>query len=122
VDAEAFLAEMLVIYPILGVNAETEDGFVVFTGARARAAPVGSMPGWAMNLRQGLVEAQRLVPVDGGASLQLTQEHLFGSPTAAAAVLLGRSASGPLEWKDASGTTLKALREQAVAGQETTTA
>jgi len=32
-----------------------------------------------------------------------------------AAVLLGRSAAGPIEWKTESGQTLKALREQTVA-------
>lgn len=138
-DAESFVADMLVIYPILGVNAfepleqvvaldrlhlrgpsaagdgsETEDGFVVFTGALARAETVESMPAWAANLREALVRSGDLVPLEGGASLRLSSDHMFKSPSAAAAVLRGRSAAGPTEWRDASGRTLKEIREQAV--------
>jgi uncharacterized protein DUF4357 len=140
VDAESFLADLLVILPLLGVNvfepllqaaaperlhlegpsargegAETDDGgFVVFAGALARTATVESTPGWAANMRRSLVDAGVLVPADGGASLRLARDHVFRSPSAAAAVLLGRSAAGPLEWKDASGRPLRTLREQAV--------
>ena len=73
------------------------------------------MPGWAANLRENLIQAGTLVPVDGGESLRLTTDHVFNSPSAAAAILLGRSAAGPIEWKDEAGHTLKATREQAVA-------
>jgi hypothetical protein len=139
-DAEAFLNEMLVIYQLLGVNvfepleesaaaerlyiqgpaakgegAETEDGgFVVFSNARARAQAVDSMPGWALNLRDELQSSGVLVTTQDGASLRLTADHKFSSPSAAAAVLLGRSAAGPEEWKDANGKTLKQIRAEAV--------
>jgi hypothetical protein len=46
---------------------------------------------------------------------RLTTDQEFKSPSAAAAILLGRNASGPEEWKDSSDTTLKHLREQMVA-------
>jgi hypothetical protein len=139
-DAESFLSDMLVIYPILGINSfeplehvsgpdrlhlqgpqalgegsETEEGFVVFTGALARRQTVESMPGWAANLRDTLTQSGTLVPVEGGESLRLTTDHVFNSPSAAASVLLGRSAAGPIEWKDEAGRTLKRIREQAVA-------
>lgn len=142
-DAESFLEDMLVIFPILGVNVfepleqtaaatrlrldgsnataegvETEDGFVVFAGALARAAMVESMPEWAANLRGSLVQSGVLAPVAGGASLSLTTDHIFSSPSTAATVLMGRSAAGPLEWKQASGRTLRELREQTVAEGE----
>jgi len=42
-------------------------------------------------------------------------DQVFKSPSAAAAILLGRNANGLSEWKDSSGTTLKLLREKAVA-------
>lgn len=138
-DAESFLSDMLVIYPIFGINifeplqqaagpdrlllqgpqaagegSETEEGFVVFTGALARTQTVESMPGWAAHLRETLVESGTLVPVEGGASLRLTTDHVFNSPSAAAAVLLGRSAAGPIEWRNEAGQTLKEIREQAV--------
>ncbi len=139
-DADAFLADMLVIFPILGINAfdrleqtatgsrlelegpntqavgaEVEEGFVVFAGALGRATMVDSMPGWAANLRASLVQSEILAPVEGGGSLRLTTDHIFSSPSAAAAVLLGRSAAGPLEWKHPSGNTLRQIREHAVA-------
>jgi len=136
VDAEAFLEDMLMIYPLIGVRAfeppeeampelrlslsgpsasaeglPTDNGFLVFAGARARATAVGSVPAWAEAQREALAAAGLLVPVDGTASLMLTENHEFASPSAAAAVMLGRSAAGPIEWKNADGKTLKALTE-----------
>jgi hypothetical protein len=61
------------------------------------------------------VQSGVLAPVEGGASLRLTTDHVFSSPSTAATVLMGRSAAGPLEWKQASGRTLREIREQAVA-------
>jgi hypothetical protein len=142
-DAESFLGDMLLIFPILGINvfeplqqtvsanrlhlngphaegegAETDEGFMVFAGALARAETVESFKewtkGWA-NLRESLIASKTFVPVEGGASLRLTSDQVFKSPSAAAAILLGRNANGLIEWKDSSGNTLKQLREQTVA-------
>lgn len=44
------------------------------------------------------------------------QDYSFGSPSTAAAVVLGRSANGRIGWKAADGRTLKELQE-AEAGQ-----
>jgi Domain of unknown function (DUF4357) len=44
-----------------------------------------------------------------------TTDYVFGSPSAAAAILLGRNRNGLEEWKDSSGSALKQLREQTVA-------
>jgi hypothetical protein len=149
-DAESFLADMLLIFPILGINvfeplqqtaspkrlylsgpdangegAETDDGFMVFEGALARTETAPSFGNWAKgwaNLREALISSATLVPVDGGASLRLTSDQEFKSPSAAAAILLGRNASGPEEWKDASGRTLKQLRAQTVGATPETVA
>jgi hypothetical protein len=139
-DAESFLRDMLLIFPILGINAfeplqqtasgnrlhltgpdaqgegaETADGFIVFAGARARSETVPSFEqyakGWA-TIRSSLIDAGTLVPIEGEDSLHLTEDQDFESPSAAAAILLGRNASGPIEWKDSAGRTLKQLREQ----------
>ena len=142
-DAESFLADMLVIFPILGIDAferreqtvplarlrlsgpdaegegvEAEDGFLVFAGARARAEVADSMAtwaGWAEKLRDAMITTREFEMVEGDKSYRLTADHVFKSPSAAAAVLLGRNANGLTEWKDGSGQTLKQLREQAVA-------
>jgi len=142
-DAESFLADMLLIFPILGINvfeplqqtvsanrlhlngpsaqaegAESDDGFLVFAGALARTETVDSFKewtkGWA-SLRESLIASDTFVPVADGASLRLTTDQMFKSPSAAAAILLGRNANGLIEWKDSSGSTLKQLREQTVA-------
>jgi hypothetical protein len=117
-DAESFLEDMLLIFPILGVNvfeprqqtastnrlhlkgpnaqaegAEADDGFLVFSGALARAETVESFEEWTKGwarLRESLIESNALIPVEGGASLRLTTDHVFKSPSAAAA-RLGRS-------------------------------
>jgi len=98
-------------------GAESDDGFLVFAGALARTETVGSFKEWSKGwatLRESLIESDALVPVEDGASLRLTTDYVFKSPSAAAAILLGRNANGLEEWKDSSDTTLKQLREQTV--------
>jgi hypothetical protein len=139
VAAEAFLEDMLMIYPLIGVRAfepleeassklrlhlsgpsaeaegvQTEDGFLVFADARARATPVESIPPWAERQRQALLASGILAPFDDADSLILKEDHEFASPSAAAAVILGRSAAGPIEWKDSHGKTLKVLTEEKI--------
>jgi Domain of unknown function (DUF4357) len=58
-------------------------------------------------LRDELIEMKRLV-INGGV-LIFTDDYVFDSPSAAAAVILGRSASGPLEWRTQEGISLKEL-------------
>jgi hypothetical protein len=92
---------------------------LVFAGALARAETVESFEEWTKGwarLRESLIESGTLVQVEGGASLRLMTDQVFKSPSAAAAILLGRNANGLTEWKDSSGLTLKQLREQTVSG------
>ncbi len=46
-----------------------------------------------------------------GGLYQFTQDYSFSSPSTAAAVVLGRSANGRVEWKATDGRTLKELQE-----------
>jgi hypothetical protein len=130
--ADVFSDEMLLIYPVLGVEAfealpaETDNGdlylngpgaqargaavsdkFVVFKGAAARGDEVPSIPPTYATLRKTLVGEGVLVPEGDG--LRLEEDYLFSSPSAAAAVFLGRSANGRDEWKTKGGVTLKQL-------------
>jgi len=43
--------------------------------------------------------------------LRFTQDYTFTSPSLDAQVVLGRSANGRIDWKDANGKTLKDLQE-----------
>lgn len=131
---------MLTIYPILGVGAfevvdeqkttlvgprlelrgpgaigygrDTPEGFVVFQGSTARRESVTSIHSYLLEQREDLMTAGVLEQRDG--NLVLTQDYRFNSPSTAAGVLLGRSANGRTEWKDAQGRTLKALQEAAL--------
>jgi Domain of unknown function (DUF4357) len=52
----------------------------------------------------------------GGGLYEFSQDYSFSSPSTAAAVVLGRSANGRVEWKAVDGRTLKEIQE-AEAGQ-----
>ena len=139
-DAESFLDEMLVIYPLLGIRAfemvqvsaasgvaerlvlagkglhaegvEHEEGFLVFKGATAAAETVPSLPRHEVEHRQELVASG--VFRTGPNGLVLDQDYVFSSPSRAAAIVLGRPANGRTEWKDAHGRTLKEIQDTRV--------
>ena len=136
-DAESFLEEMRVIYPLLEVSAfelvgqtagvdaatktllrlsgpdaegtgrETSEGLLVYAGSKARAKAVPSIHAYMERLRQSLLADGFFVPE--GDSLRLTEDYLFNSPSTAAGALLARTANGRLEWKDQEGRTLKEI-------------
>jgi hypothetical protein len=138
-DAEWFLAEMLVIYPILSVDAfesaaeevpltegadelvlsqrgaeangrEVKDGFVVLAGSRARATLTNSVPSLVNKLRQQLIE--RGVLVLDGDHLVFTQDFRFASPSLAAGTLVGGAANGREAWRSSNGKTLKSIQNE----------
>ncbi len=131
-DAETFLADMLSIYPILGINAfekpsaslgtptgllfinskglkavgyETGAEFVVKQASQCSLDEVPSIHQYLTTLRKDLIDNGVLVKKDG--AYIFSQDYPFGSPSTAAGVILGRSANGRTEWKDANGRTLK---------------
>jgi hypothetical protein len=96
---------------------EASQGFVVKSGSQAVSAAVPSMqqhvPGM-YELRQELISNGVLGLIDGEKShdYRFTQDFVFSSPSTAAAVVLGRSANGRIEWKDVGGRTLRELQER----------
>lgn len=147
-EADAFLNDMLLIYPLLGISAFEQaehratpiprltspassdfllrqsqsvvargrysaEGFIVFAGASARTMMVESTPTSLRSLRQRLLDDGVLVP--DGAALKLLQDYRFDSPSAAAGVVLGRSANGRVEWVDETGRQLKDVQNAAIA-------
>jgi hypothetical protein len=101
-----------------GEGNETPDGFVVLAGAVARATLTPSMHQYMRTLRDKLIAEGLLQQLPDssheGGVLTLKGDYLFGSPSTAAAVLLGRNANGRVEWKDAEGRTLKEIQTAAV--------
>jgi hypothetical protein len=66
------------------------------------------------DLRQELID-NGVLQADNG-NYKFAQDYAFSSPSTAAAVVLGRSANGRIEWKDGQGRTLKELQEREAAG------
>ena len=60
--------------------------------------------------RNRLIENGTIKEVDG--DLVFTKDHEFSSPSAAAAVILGHSANGGVEWKTEDGVELHTLKEE----------
>ena len=139
-DMEVFLGHMLGMLPVLGVHAfeqapkapaakagpvltckgkgvqatgyEASQGFVVRAGSQAVLDTVPSMAlhvRGMFDLRQELI-GNGVLGLQGGI-YQFTQDYSFSSPSTAAAVVLGRSANGRIEWKAADGRTLKEVQE-----------
>ena len=139
-DMEVFLGHMLGMLPVLGVHAfeqapsapaakaspvltckgkgvqatgyEASQGFVVRAGSQA---VLDTVPSMALHVR-GMYDLRQELIGNGvlamqGALYLFTQDYSFSSPSTAAAVVLGRSANGRIEWKAADGRTLKELQE-----------
>ena len=138
-DMQVFLENMLGILPVLGVHAfeqtatlattvaetvltckgkgvtasdyEAIQGFVVKAGSQVVGESVPSMQQHVrgmFDLREELMGNGVLVRE--GDHYRFAQDYVFSSPSTAAAVVLGRSANGRIEWKDAGGRTLKELQ------------
>ncbi len=140
---DVFLQHMRQILPLIGVSAfetahrsrpdkrqrlllrgknlkaegyEATEGFIVFKGSDAATDPVPSMKDVTrgyFDLRQSLIDEGVLMP--DGNKLMFKQDYSFNSPSAAAAVILGRNANGRTEWKDVQGRTLKEIQGQQAA-------
>ncbi|MFQ5344571.1 MAG: GIY-YIG nuclease family protein [Mariprofundus sp.] len=86
------------------------DGFVVFSGSKAakEVAP-------AFNKQRSKFFRNRLIEYgvlsDQGDHLFFEKDYVFSSPSAAAGIVMGRSANGLTEWKTSSGQILKALEK-----------
>jgi len=135
-EMEAFLSEMLVCFPVLGLSAfespaervstpiftakgpnacakgyESEEGFVVREGAIVRMTEAGGTPAFVSALRRQLKDAG--VIAEKGGQWVLTQDYVFGSSSTAASVVLGRNSNGRVEWKDDKERTLRQVQEAA---------
>lgn len=83
----------------------TSDGFVVYKGSKAAKDTTNSMNFNLVKLREKLT--YDAIFIDKVEFLEFSEDFLFSSPSAAAAIVMGRSANGLTEWKLKSGKTLK---------------
>ena len=138
-EIAGYLDELLSLLPVLGLDAferpeaasaghrpyywrgkgweatgyETSNGFAVRKGSLARGTTVPSMAKHVpsdYNKRQQLIDAGVLA--EDGKGYRFTVDHVFSSPSQAAAVCAGRSPNGRVDWKDADGVSLKEHQER----------
>ncbi len=98
-----------------GIFAEgtvTDEGFVVANGSIGEKNPKDSFGATYAKRRLELIEQGVLA--EAGEHLKFTQDVLFSSPSAAAAVVCAGSRNGRQCWKDIHGTTLAELEEGVV--------
>ncbi|MFN5198881.1 MAG: GIY-YIG nuclease family protein [Planctomyces sp.] len=125
VFVESFLQDIVSIFPLLGLieskgiratGFEDARGFVVVNGSQVVKDEVQSIHQNISNLRKDLLDQG--VIVNNGQTLTFAQDQVFGSPSTAAAVILGRSANGRTEWRNRDGTTLKQIQLAVTADAE----
>ena len=88
-----------------------DEGFVVLKGSSGRIAPVASFKSSRPEKkRQNLVATGVLKEEDGRFVFQ--KDHLFSSPSLAAAILMARHANGWMAWIDEKGRPLDHLRQE----------
>jgi hypothetical protein len=90
---------------------ETDDGFVVLKGSEAKGSYAKSYAKHSIKRRQKMIDEGTLTV--NGNKLVFTQDAIFTSISAAADLVLGRSANGNLEWVDQQGRTYKENQEKA---------
>jgi 5-methylcytosine-specific restriction protein B len=86
-----------------GKGVFTESGFVVKAGSRARRETAPSGRNIAVVHQRLLAEG---VLEEVGGQLRFARDHVFKSPSGAAAAVLGRTANGWTSWRRADGQTL----------------
>ena len=140
-DMDVFLGNILGMLPVLGIHAfekgaaavigaaqtvmlyckgrggnakgmDTPQGFVVLKGSFAASDEVPSFKvHWVSysKQREELIKNEVLTP-DSGVFV-FSQHYTFSSPSLASAMVTGSSPNGRIDWKDASGKTLKQIQE-----------
>lgn len=86
----------------------TEDGLIVFSGSKCNLMETRSAGPYVKNWRQKLIDDSILI-LDGKL-YKFQVDHIFSSPSTAAAVVLARRANGWTEWKFKDGKTLDEVK------------
>lgn len=83
--------------PITALAQEIDNEFIVKQGSQARLEWAGVNHSYKA-LRQSLIEQRKLIPNDSRDFLFFTQDTPFKSPSAASAIIFGRSDNGRQSW------------------------
>lgn len=88
----------------------SEDGFVIEKNSKSNLTEAPSAGDWVINMRKKLIASGALIREDN--TLGLMNDLEVGSPSAAAAIVLGRRANGWIEWKNKEGKTIDEIKRQ----------
>jgi hypothetical protein len=91
----------------------TSEGVVVLAGSFGRAESAPSAADSLRNYRQRLVD-QGIAAIQDGRYV-LLKDHLFGSPSTSAGVMVGASMNGRITWKNAAGLTFQQIEDRKLA-------
>lgn len=83
------------------------DGFAVLKGSSIAINTVPSMSANLLQLRTSLITKGII-----DSEYRFLKDHIFTSPSLAAAVVMGRNANGRTEWKTIDNRTLKSIEEE----------
>jgi len=97
----------------------TDEGFIVYEGSVGTQALKKHLSAGYTAMREQLLEAGSLTKRDDG-TITFAKDVLFGSPSAAAAVLFGGAINGREAWRDGENRTLKDIEEE-LAGSSSAT-
>ncbi|AWV97983.1 GIY-YIG nuclease family protein [Arcticibacterium luteifluviistationis] len=90
---------------------QTDEGLVVLSGSYVSEKP--SKNYGYKTLREELIKDGTIQKVKNG-KLAFVKQHLFASPSAAAAVIVGYSINGRRSWKDQKGRTLSEIEKSQI--------
>jgi|GEM_PF-1666930 len=93
----------------LNLELPIEDGLIVFAGSIANREFAKSTHDYVEAIRDGLIEDGVMEVIDEG-TLRFAKDHIFNSPSQAAAIVLARNANGWMEWKYPDGRTLDEVK------------
>jgi hypothetical protein len=88
----------------------TEDGLVVFAGGKCNLHESKTAGSWVVGMRDELKKKKVLIESEN--VLVFSSDHVFSSPSAAAAVVLARRSNGWMEWKYRDGKTLDEVKRK----------
>ena len=83
------------------------DGFAVLKGSTIATSTVPSMTESLIRLRNELISKGII-----DSEFHFIKDHIFTSPSLAAAVVMGRTANGRTEWKTSDHKTIKDIEEE----------
>lgn len=94
---------------VVAKGAQTDEGFVVYSGSEMASDSVPSLEKGYADLRNKLVKDKIVELKDGKYVFQ--KNHTFSVPSPASSCILGRPSNGWVDWKNADGKTLNDIKK-----------